>query len=71
MNADLILVLDTGRIATRGTHETLLVQDGLYRRIYDLQARIEDEIAQEVDEPLGGTEALAEAAETAWSVPEA
>jgi subfamily B ATP-binding cassette protein MsbA len=35
--ADQILVLDKGRVAERGTHETLLDQDGLYRRLYELQ----------------------------------
>ena len=35
--ADQILVLDRGRVAERGTHETLLGQDGLYRRLYELQ----------------------------------
>jgi ATP-binding cassette, subfamily B, bacterial len=49
MNADLILVLEAGRIVQRGTHEELLAQaEGLYRRIYDLQARIELEVEQEV-----------------------
>jgi ATP-binding cassette subfamily B protein len=48
MNADLILVLERGQIAQRGTHEALLEQDGLYRRIYDLQARIEVEVQKEV-----------------------
>jgi ATP-binding cassette subfamily B multidrug efflux pump len=37
--ADLILVLDDGRIAEQGTHEVLLAQDGLYREIYNLQLR--------------------------------
>jgi ATP-binding cassette subfamily B protein len=50
MNADLILVLEAGRIVQHGTHEQLLAQDGgLYRRIYDLQARIETEVAHEVE----------------------
>jgi ATP-binding cassette, subfamily B, bacterial MsbA len=35
--ADLILVMDKGRIAQRGTHEDLLAQDGLYKRLYELQ----------------------------------
>ena len=48
MNADLILVLEAGRITQRGTHADLLAQPGLYRRIYDLQARIEDEVAEEI-----------------------
>ncbi len=49
MNADLILVLEAGHIVQRGTHEDLLAEgDGLYRRIYDLQARIEVEVKKEV-----------------------
>ncbi len=49
MNADLILVLDHGRIVQRGTHETLMREnDGFYRRIYDMQARIEAELEKEL-----------------------
>jgi len=35
--ADQILVLDAGRIAERGTHDQLLVKDGLYRHLHQLQ----------------------------------
>ena len=49
MNADLILVLENGRITQRGTHHELLAQEGLYRRIYDLQARIEVQVEREVN----------------------
>ena len=48
MNADLILVLDKGRIVQRGTHESLVSQPGYYQQIYDLQARIESEIEREM-----------------------
>ena len=48
MNADLILVLDQGRIVQRGKHQELMAQDGIYRRIYDMQARIETELEQEL-----------------------
>ncbi|MFN2155184.1 MAG: ABC transporter ATP-binding protein [Anaerolineae bacterium] len=51
MNADLILVLDRGKIVQRGTHEVLMAErEGIYRRIYDVQARIEDELQREVGE---------------------
>ncbi len=48
MKADLILVLDKGRIVQSGSHETLIRQDGLYRDIYEIQSRIEEEVAEEV-----------------------
>ena len=48
MNADLILVLDKGRIVQQGSHETLIRQEGMYQRIYELQARIEQEVEEEV-----------------------
>jgi ATP-binding cassette, subfamily B, multidrug efflux pump len=38
-NADLILVLDNGRIVQRGTHAELLEEEGLYKTIYDLQLK--------------------------------
>ncbi|RPI56244.1 MAG: ATP-binding cassette domain-containing protein, partial [Chloroflexi bacterium] len=37
--ADLILVLDRGRIAARGSHEELLNSSGLYAEIYHRQFR--------------------------------
>jgi ATP-binding cassette subfamily B multidrug efflux pump len=42
-NADMILVLDKGRIVERGTHEALLANKGLYRQIYDLQLKDQEE----------------------------
>jgi ATP-binding cassette subfamily B protein len=48
MNADLILVLEQGRIVQRGRHDELMDQEGIYRRIYDMQARIEVELEQEL-----------------------
>ena len=42
-NADQILVLDQGRIVQRGRHEELLARGGLYREIYDLELRDQDE----------------------------
>jgi ATP-binding cassette subfamily B multidrug efflux pump len=42
-HADQILVLDHGRIVQHGRHDELLAEDGLYRQIYDLQLRDQEE----------------------------
>jgi len=44
--ADLILVLDQSRIVERGRHEELLARNGLYRQIYDLQLRDQEEVGR-------------------------
>ena len=36
-HADCILVMHKGRICERGTHRELLEQDGIYRKLYELQ----------------------------------
>src|SRR5262249_2336521 len=41
--ANTILVLADGRIVQRGTHDELVAQPGLYRRIYDLQLRDQED----------------------------
>lgn len=43
-NADQILVLDDGAIVERGKHDDLLMQDGLYRHLYDLQLKDQEEL---------------------------
>ncbi len=48
MDADLILVLDKGRVVQSGTHGELIAQPGLYREIYDIQSRIEEEVQEEL-----------------------
>ncbi|MGB3716717.1 MAG: ABC transporter ATP-binding protein [Candidatus Promineifilaceae bacterium] len=48
MTADLILVLDKGQVIQKGSHYELVSQPGIYREIYDLQARIEDELQEEL-----------------------
>lgn len=46
MHADLIAVLDKGRLAQLGTHEQLIEQPGIYRDIYDLQLKCAEEVTQ-------------------------
>jgi len=50
MDADLILVLNKGSVAQKGTHEELIQQDGIYKQIYEIQTRIEIELEKEVSE---------------------
>jgi ATP-binding cassette subfamily B protein len=43
-DADLIVVLDDGRIAERGTHDQLIARGGLYAELYEKQL-LEEELA--------------------------
>lgn len=47
-NADLILVMDQGRIIQHGKHEDLVNQSGMYRRIFEIQTRVEEELEREI-----------------------
>ena len=47
MQAECILVLDKGRVAELGSHEELIKKkDGIYRRIYDMQMTLPEEVAE-------------------------
>ncbi len=48
--ADMILVMDQGRIVERGTHQELLARGGLYREIHDLQLVDHARFAEEMEE---------------------
>jgi ATP-binding cassette subfamily B protein len=57
--ADQILVMQDGRIVERGRHEQLLRKNGLYREIYDLELRDQEEA---LEQPQPAREAPAPAA---------
>ncbi len=42
MHADIILVMEDGEIAQQGTHAQLLEQEGIYKKIYEIQMQSED-----------------------------
>lgn len=48
MNADLVIVMDKGRIIQQGTHDTLSGIDGVYRQVFDIQTRIDTELEKEI-----------------------
>ena len=48
MQADLILVLDNGRIIQQGVHEDLLNQPGKYKEIFEIQTRIDTALQEEL-----------------------
>jgi subfamily B ATP-binding cassette protein MsbA len=43
-SADQILVVETGEIVERGTHEQLIAQNGRYKQLYDKQYRFEQNL---------------------------
>ena len=49
--ADKILVMRNGLIAEEGTHQELLEMEGLYREIYELQLRPQEEVMREIESP--------------------
>ena len=50
--ADKIVVMKDGQIAEQGTHEELVEYNGLYREIYDLQLRPQEEVMREIESPI-------------------
>jgi ATP-binding cassette subfamily B protein len=54
MQADRILVLDGGRIVQDGTHEQLIGVDGLYRRLWNIQSSLEEDLRAEAGGNGGG-----------------
>jgi ABC-type multidrug transport system fused ATPase/permease subunit len=49
-DCDRIIVLDKGRVIEQGSHDELIDNGKFYRKIYDIQVSIEDEINQDIEE---------------------
>ena len=49
MNADQILVFAQGKIVQKGVHEELINKPGIYKDIYEIQARIDSALQEEID----------------------
>ena len=52
--ADQILVLRDGQVVERGTHGELLSAGAVYREIYDLQLRPQEDVMLDIDVPTAG-----------------
>lgn len=48
INANQIIVMDKGQIVQHGTHQELIQQDGLYKKIYQIQSRLEQDEPKEM-----------------------
>lgn len=48
MGANLILVFDQGKIIQRGSHKDLIRKDGMYKKIFELQTRIDAALEEEI-----------------------
>ena len=48
MQADLILVLDDGKIIQQGVHKDLIQQQGKYKEIFDIQTKIDSALEKEL-----------------------
>ncbi len=46
--ADRIFVIEDGRVTQEGTHDELILQDGLYSRVFHIQTSLENELLSEV-----------------------
>jgi hypothetical protein len=51
-------VLDKGQIVQMGSHEQLLAEEGMYRQIYNIQTRIENELEQEIAKTVQLTDGM-------------
>jgi ATP-binding cassette, subfamily B, bacterial len=49
MHADRILVIEHGQIVQTGTHASLVDQDGMYRRLWQIQTALEEDLKADMD----------------------
>jgi ATP-binding cassette, subfamily B, bacterial len=60
LHADVILVMDQGKLVERGTHQNLLADGGLYARIYEEQFRPQEDDSFPSDGPQSSADASPE-----------
>ncbi len=48
-DSDRIIVLEKGKVIEMGSHNELIKNNGFYKRIFDIQVSIEDEISRDID----------------------
>lgn len=54
MSCDNIIVLDDGKVVESGNHESLIKTNGLYKKVYDMQSSVENELIDTLNEDTGG-----------------
>ena len=42
--ADMIIVMDRGKIVQKGTHNELINTEGLYKRVYEIQSSLDEDL---------------------------